>query len=66
MDIFSVMSSRATKDAGLVKNSGDPTPSREDMIVTEQLTEGGKILGIAVLDHIIVASEDCVSIREHG
>jgi DNA repair protein RadC len=46
--------------------SGDPTPSREDMMVTEQLTEGGKILGIAVLDHIIVASEDCVSIREHG
>jgi len=46
--------------------SGDPTPSREDMMVTDQITEGGKILGIAVLDHIIVASQDCVSIRECG
>ena len=44
--------------------SGDPTPSREDLQVTEQLTEAGKLLGISVLDHIVVASEACVSIRE--
>ncbi|QDV81361.1 JAB domain-containing protein [Stieleria magnilauensis] len=46
--------------------SGDPTPSREDRRVTEQLTEVGKLIGISVLDHIILGREDCVSIREHG
>lgn len=44
--------------------SGDPTPSREDFQVTDQLTEAGKLLGITVLDHIIVAKERCLSIRE--
>ncbi|MFK8114471.1 MAG: DNA repair protein RadC [Rubripirellula sp.] len=44
--------------------SGDPTPSREDLQVTDQLTEAGKLLGISVLDHIVVARERCVSIRE--
>jgi len=44
--------------------SGDPTPSREDHQVTDQLSEAGKLLGITVLDHIIVAENRCVSIRE--
>ena len=44
--------------------SGDPTPSREDFQVTDRLTEAGKILGITVLDHIVVARQCCVSIRE--
>ena len=35
-----------------------------DIMVTQQLTEAGKILGIAVLDHIVVASEHSISIRE--
>lgn len=46
--------------------SGDPTPSREDHQVTERLTEAGKIIGINVLDHIIVARQRCLSIRECG
>ena len=33
-------------------------------MVTQQLTEAGTILGIAVLDHIVVASEHSISIRE--
>lgn len=44
--------------------SGDPTPSREDLRVTEQLTEAGNLLGIEVLDHIVVARDGCLSIRE--
>lgn len=44
--------------------SGDPSPSQEDIMVTQQLTEAGTILGIAVLDHIVVASEHSISIRE--
>ncbi|WP_436714853.1 DNA repair protein RadC [Roseiconus lacunae] len=44
--------------------SGDSTPSREDHQVTHRLTEAGKLLGITVLDHIVVASEGSISIRE--
>ena len=33
--------------------SGDPEPSREDIQVTDRLTEAGKLLGISVLDHIV-------------
>ena len=34
--------------------SGDPSPSEEDVRVTQRLVEAGKLLGIGVLDHIIV------------
>ena len=44
--------------------SGDPTPSREDHQVTERLTEAGTLIGITVLDHIIVARDNSISIRE--
>ncbi len=44
--------------------SGDPTPSREDYAVTERLTDAGKLIGIVVLDHIVVARQRCLSIRE--
>lgn len=33
--------------------SGNPEPSREDILVTDRLTEAGRLLGINVLDHII-------------
>lgn len=46
--------------------SGDPTPSREDHRVTERLTEAGSLIGITVLDHIIVAKDDAVSVRERA
>ena len=34
--------------------SGDPAPSREDRALTQRLVEAGKLLGIAVLDHIVL------------
>lgn len=34
--------------------SGDPTPSKEDKEFTKKLKEGGEILGINVVDHIII------------
>lgn len=34
--------------------SGDPTPSPEDIEVTKQLVQAGKLLDIPVLDHIII------------
>ena len=38
--------------------SGDPTPSMEDISTTERLVEGGKVLGIEVLDHLIIGNND--------
>ena len=34
--------------------SGDPAPSPEDIQLTKRLCEGGELLGIRVLDHVIV------------
>ncbi len=34
--------------------SGDPTPSKEDIEFTKRIKQGGEILGINVLDHIII------------
>lgn len=34
--------------------TGDPTPSREDIAITNRLKEAGELMGIKVLDHIIV------------
>jgi len=46
--------------------SGDPAPSNEDISVTKQLAEAGKILGIRVLDHIILGSETYYSFRDEN
>ena len=41
--------------------SGDPKPSREDLQVTKRLVEGGTLLGINVLDHVIVGADGAFS-----
>ncbi|TBR20927.1 DNA repair protein RadC [bacterium] len=46
--------------------SGDPTPSREDRETTRRLCEAGRILGLPVLDHLVVASRGFFSFRERG
>lgn len=44
--------------------SGDPTPSREDISVTERLVKAGKIMDIPVLDHLIIGQHTYVSMKE--
>jgi DNA repair protein RadC len=46
--------------------SGDPTPSREDEEITRRLVEGGTLLGIGVLDHIIIGQEGYYSFADEG
>lgn len=46
--------------------SGDPTPSTEDAAVTKRLSEAGRLIGIRVLDHVIVAASGFYSFREAG
>jgi DNA repair protein RadC len=37
--------------------SGDPTPSKEDMAVTDRLREAGKLINISLVDHIVIARD---------
>jgi DNA repair protein RadC len=46
--------------------SNDPTPSPEDVLVTRQIVEAGKLLDIDVLDHLILCRNRYVSLRERG
>ncbi len=44
--------------------SGDPAPSREDVQVTNKLREAGQMLDITLLDHVILARDGYVSLKE--
>jgi len=44
--------------------SGDPEPSNEDIAVTRRLIDAGRLLGVPVLDHVVVADGGYVSLRE--
>ncbi len=46
--------------------SGDPAPSPEDINVTRQIVQAGKLLDIGVLDHIIIGSGRFVSLKQRG
>ncbi len=46
--------------------SGNPEPSSEDLQITHQLVEAGRIIGIPVHDHIIVAEDRYTSFAERG
>ena len=46
--------------------SGDPSPSRADIELTERLRQVGDLCGIAVLDHVVVAADGYVSLSERG
>lgn len=46
--------------------SGDPTPSQEDINITNRLMEAGVILGISILDHLIIGDNKWVSLKQSG
>lgn len=46
--------------------SGDPTPSPDDRMVTEQLSQAGKVLDIPVQDHVIIGRGRYISFAEAG
>lgn len=46
--------------------SGNLEPSREDIQITKQLAEAGRIIGIPVHDHIIIAGDSYTSLMERG
>ncbi|MCB9418786.1 MAG: DNA repair protein RadC [Ardenticatenaceae bacterium] len=46
--------------------SGDPSPSPEDVNVTRQMVQAGKLLDIEVLDHVVIGHQRYVSLKERG
>jgi DNA repair protein RadC len=46
--------------------SGDPEPSAQDVALTFQLAEAGRLLGIKVLDHLVLGDGTYVSLMERG
>ena len=67
-EVFKTALKRSAASIILVHNhpSGDPTPSSEDLKVTERLIEAGRILGIEVLDHLIIGEHNYVSLQSNG
>jgi DNA repair protein RadC len=46
--------------------SGNPEPSRQDIRITRQLVEAGKLMGIPVHDHLIIAGTTHTSLAARG
>jgi DNA repair protein RadC len=46
--------------------SGDPSPSAEDLRITRELSEAGRLLDIDLLDHLVVGHDAYVSLRDRG
>ena len=46
--------------------SGDPTPSAEDIELTRKLVEAGKMMDLAILDHVVIGEGRFVSLKERG
>lgn len=46
--------------------SGDTLPSQEDIVITRRLVEAGKLLDIAILDHVIIGKGKFESFKERG
>ena len=67
-EVFSLAVKESAAAVILLHNhpSGDPTPSREDRVLTARLVSAGEVLGIRVLDHIIVGDGRYLSFADQG
>lgn len=46
--------------------SGDPSPSHEDRLLTERLSQAGRLLGVNLDDHLVIGKGCFVSMRRLG
>lgn len=46
--------------------SGDSSPSREDIGLTEKVERAGELLGLTLLDHVIIGDNSYFSFKERG
>jgi len=67
-DVFREVLLETAAGSILIPNhpSGNSNPSGEDLRITKQLVEAGRLLGIKVYDHIILAGEGYRSLADEG
>lgn len=67
-DVFRALVREAAHGVIFVHNhpSGEPTPSAEDVALTERLCRAGELLGVRVLDHVILGHEGYFSFLDAG
>ena len=46
--------------------SGDPMPSKEDIVTTKRSKEAGLLIGIQLMDQIIIGDNTYISLKEQG
>ncbi len=46
--------------------SGDPSPSKDDIINTKKINEASNLIGISLIDHIIIGDNKYISLKERG
>ena len=46
--------------------SGDPSPSKQDIALTQKVLEAGSLIGIGLLDHVVIGEHSYVSMKERG
>ncbi len=65
-EVFKAAIENSSASIILVHNhpSGNPEPSSEDIEITKKIVESGKILGIPVFDHLIIADNSYTSFVE--
>jgi DNA repair protein RadC len=66
-ELFRGAIQRSAASVILVHNhpSGDPTPSPEDIAMTRAAIQAGKLLDIAVLDHLVIGQGKFTSIKDN-
>lgn len=67
-EVFNAAIRRSANSIILIHNhpSGDPTPSREDINITNRIIDAGNIIGIKVLDHLIIGDNKYISFKERN
>lgn len=67
-EVFKAALKRNAAAILLVHNhpSGDPEPSREDLEITRRIQQGGQLLDVPLLDHVILGEDRYASLAERG
>jgi len=67
-EVFRIAITESAASIILLHNhpSGNSEPSKEDITVTQQLVEAGKLIDIKIIDHIIVAGNTFTSFVQRG
>lgn len=67
-DVFRALLREAAAGVVFVHNhpSGEPSPSADDVALTERLRRAGELIGVRVLDHLVIGREGYFSFLDAG